>query len=431
MALRDAIRNERVAGAVIVAAAVAALVWINSPVGDAYVSVRDTMVGPDWLDLRLSVGDWAKDGLLALFFFVVGLELKHELVAGELSRPATALVPVVAAVGGMVVPACLYLGVNAVSSGGSTAGWAVPVATDIAFAVAVLSLVGTHLPRALRTFLLTLAVADDLLAIVVIAVFFPTSLQVGWLVAAGAGVALFGFAVRRLEAGRAGTTRTGRAVAHARPAVLALLALVTWVFMHASGIHATIAGVALAMTVPARSRAAGARATAGSVGAGTGAAPSIARRWEHHLRPWSSALAVPVFAFFAAGVAVNAASLHAAATDPVAHGVVLGLVVGKPLGIVLATLTAVTFTRARMDASVRWGDFIAMACLGGIGFTVSLLIGDLAFASQRADEVKMSVMAGSLASAILGGSLLWWRNRSYRLRGIASSTGDDAVATGL
>jgi NhaA family Na+:H+ antiporter len=383
--IAEILRTERAGGVLLLAGAVIALIWANSPGGDAYESLKDTVVGPSALHLDLSLAEWAKDGLLAIFFFVVGLELKREIVAGELRRPSTAIVPIVAAVGGMIVPAALYLFINSMSDTGSHAGWAVPVATDIAFAVALLGLVGRWLPTALRAFLLTLAVVDDLLAIIVIAVFFTDTLAMGWLGAAGVCIVIFWWLLRR---------------GHKSPWLLIPLALLTWGFMHASGVHATIAGVALGMVVPAVTR--------------PGEHHSLAEHWEHRWRPVSAGVAVPIFALFAAGVGIDGNVVADAVRDPVAQGVVVGLVIGKPAGILLFTFLVATFTRARLDRGLSWWDVLGMACLGGIGFTVSLLIGDLAFAGERVMEVKMSVLVGSLTAAIVGSTILAWRDRHYR-----------------
>lgn len=391
--LSDVLRTERAGGVLLLVGTVVALVWANSAWVGGYDSLRDTVVGPHALHLDLTLGAWAKDGLLAIFFFVVGLELKREIVAGDLRSPATAIVPIVAAVGGMLVPAGLYLWLNATQDGGSTAGWAVPVATDIAFAVAVLSIVGRSLPSALRAFLLTLAVVDDLLAILIIAIFFSASIAWGWLAAAAACVVLFWFLIRR------GITTAW---------VLVPLALATWAFMHASGVHATIAGVALGMAVPAVAR--------------KGQHHSLAEHWEHWWRPLSAAVAVPLFALFAAGVVIDSDAIAAAAGDPVAQGVALGLVIGKPVGILLFTFLVATFTRASLDTGLSWWDVLGMACLAGIGFTVSLLIGDLAFAGDRSSEVKMSVLAASLVAALIGSVILAFRDRIYRPGAVESGS---------
>jgi Na+:H+ antiporter, NhaA family len=384
--LADTLRAENTGAVLLLVGALVALVWSNSPWREAYAALGDVVVGPAALHLDLTLAQWATDGLLAVFFFVVGLELKREMVEGQLRRPATAVVPILAAVGGMAVPALLYAAVNLAGAGGRPEGWAVPVATDIAFAVAVLTVFGSRLPTALRAFLLTLAVVDDLLGIVVIAVFYSDGLQLGWLAAVAACVAVFAVLVRR---------------ASVPGWVLVPLAVATWGFMHASGIHATIAGVVLGFTVPALSR-------------GDGTA-SRAERYEHVWRPVSAGVAVPVFALFAAGVALSPSSLADAAGDPVAQGVALGLVVGKPVGIVLATVLLVKLTHARLDPSVRWGDVVAVSVVAGIGFTVSLLIGELSFepGSSQAEHAKAAVLMGSAAAALLGALMLTWRTHRH------------------
>ncbi|HEX7609561.1 MAG TPA: Na+/H+ antiporter NhaA, partial [Solirubrobacteraceae bacterium] len=290
--LADTLRTEKAGGALLLLGALTALVWANSPGRDAYQSLRSVTVGPAALHLQLTLGAWASDGLLAIFFFVVGLELKREIVGGELRRPATAVVPIVAAVGGMVAPALLYLAVNAAAPAGAPRGWAIPTATDIAFAVAVLSLVGRRLPNALRAFLLTLAVVDDLLAIIVIAFVYSASIRLAWVGAALVAVALFAVLTRRGVASFW---------------VLAPLGLAGWAFMHASGVHATIAGVLLGLSVPAVAR--------------SGAGASLAERFEHRWRPVSAGVAVPVFALFAAGVAMSPSAITDAIGDPAARGV--------------------------------------------------------------------------------------------------------------
>jgi len=390
--LADILRTERAGGLLLLAGALLALVWANSRWAASYDAMLNVTVGPEALQLNLTLGEWAQDGLLAIFFFVVGMELKRELVVGELRRPATAIVPVVAAVGGMLLPALLYVIINLVQTGGSLAGWAVPTATDIAFAVAVLAVVGRWLPSALRAFLLTLAVVDDLIAIIVIAVFFSDGITLPWLAGAAICVVAFGALARR------GITAWY---------VLAPLALAAWVMMHASGVHATIAGVALGLVVPAVAL--------------RGEQTSLAERWEHAWRPVSAGFAVPVFALFAAGVTITGASIAAAAADPVAQGVVAGLVLGKPLGIVLATFLVARFTRAALDKGLSWWDVTGMGALAGIGFTVSLLIGELAFDGERAAEVKMAVLFASVTAALIGSAVLLWRSRIYRATTAAPS----------
>lgn len=390
------LRKETVGGAILLVAAATALVWANTPWSTAYFALRDLEVGgePFGLHLSLTLGAWAADGLLAVFFFVVGLELKREFVAGDLRDPARAALPIAAAVGGMVVPALIFVALTAHVGDGATRGWAIPTATDIAFAVAVLAVLSTHLPSALRTFLLTLAVVDDLLAVTVIAVFYTERINVAALLGALLPLALFGLCVQR----------------RVRSWWLLLpLAVATWVLMHESGVHATVAGVLLGFAVPVvRSTAAG--------GPETG--PGLAEHFEHRLRPLSAGIAVPVFAFFAAGVSIGGGDGFARAlTDPVTLGIVLGLVVGKPVGIFLTTRVLAAVTRAHLDAALRWIDVLGIAMLAGIGFTVSLLIGELAYGagSERDEFVKIGVLTGSVCAAAGAAVLLRLRNRHYRV----------------
>ncbi len=376
--LADTLRAENSGAVLLLVGAVAALVWANSPWRDAYVALSDHHIG------ELTVAQWATDGLLAVFFFVIGLELKREIVDGQLRRPATAVVPIVAAVGGMVLPAAIYLLVNT-QPGGEPGGWAIPVATDIAFAVAVLTVFGRGLPSALRVFLLTLAVVDDLLGIIIIAVWYTDGLALAWL--AGAAAAAVAFGVLSRVPGR-----------WARAAMVPV-AVLAWYCMHTSGIHATIAGVLLAFTVPATAR--------------PGETESVAARYEHVWRPVSAGVAVPVFALFAAGVRLDGQAIAQAVGEPAAQGVFLGLVVGKPVGILATTFLLVRLTRASID-DVRWGDLLAVACVAGIGFTVSLLIGELSFADGAVQEhAKAAVLAGSLVAAAIGAALLAWRARRH------------------
>jgi NhaA family Na+:H+ antiporter len=391
--ITEILRSETVGGALLLAAAAIALVWVNSPWGEAYETLRDTRVGPASLHLDLTLGTWAADGLLALFFFVAGLELKREFVAGDLREPARAALPVAAAVGGMAVPALIFVLVNLGAPDGALRGWAIPSATDIAFALAVLAVISTHLPTALRTFLLTLAVVDDLLAIVVIAIFYTADLSPLHLLLALVPLALFGFLVQR----------------RVRSWWLLLpLAALTWVLMHESGVHATVAGVLLAFTVPVlRSEAAG----------GPDAGPGLAEHFEHRLRPLSSGVAVPVFAFFSAGVAVGGLSgLGASLGDSIAIGIMAGLVAGKAIGISAATWAVSRFTRAELDESLGWPDVLGLSLLGGIGFTVSLLITELAYGaeSESYDHAKVGILAGTLIAALLATVVLRLRNRRYR-----------------
>lgn len=391
----EILRKETVGGVILLIAAAGALVWANSPWSDSYFALRDFEIGgePFGLHLSLTIGTWAADGLLAIFFFVVGLELKREFVAGDLRDPRLAALPIAAAVGGMAVPALIFLAFTVPAGGDAVQGWAIPTATDIAFAVAVLAVISTHLPSALRTFLLTLAVVDDLLAVTVIAVFYTDDINVTALALAAVPLALFAVCVqRRVQSWW----------------LLLPLAAATWVLMHESGVHATVAGVLLGFTVPVlRSHAAG----------GPDAGPGLAEHFEHRLRPISAGLAIPVFAFFAAGVDLGGLSgLAHALSDPITLGIIAGLVLGKPIGIFLTTRLLTAVTRANLDSSLRWVDVIGVAMLAGIGFTVSLLIGDLAYGpeSERHEFVKVGVLCGSLLAAGLAALLLLARNRAYR-----------------
>lgn len=385
----EILRKETVGGVLLVVAAVTALLWANSPWSSWYYRLGAITVGPERLHLNLTLAGWATDGLLAIFFFVVGVELKREFVAGDLRDPGRAALPIVAAVGGMLVPAAIYLAVNASGGGEAMRGWAIPTATDIAFALAVLAVISTHLPSALRTFLLTLAVVDDLLAVIVIAVFYTDELHWAPLGLALIPLALFGVAVQRRRR---------------EWWLLVPLALATWALVHASGVHATVAGVLLGFTVPVLRRD------------GRTDVHGMAERFEHRMRPVSAGVAVPVFAFFAAGVTLGGfAGLWQALLDPVALGVVLGLLVGKPIGIFLTTYLLARFTRANLDDDLSWLDIAGVALLAGIGFTVSLLIGELAFGTGLAAEhVKVGVLAGSLTSAAVASVVLRLRNRAYR-----------------
>lgn len=387
----DVLRTETVGGVLLVSAAAAALLFANSPWRDAYTALAGFTVGPAALHLDLSLATWAADGLLAVFFFVVGLELKREFLAGDLRDPRTALLPVAAAVGGMAVPALIYVAIN-LANPDALVGWAIPTATDIAFALAVLAVIGTHLPTALRTFLLTLAVVDDLLAITVIAVFYTDRLSVAALLGALVPLALFTLAVQR-------GVRSWW--------VLLPLAALTWVLVHASGVHATVAGVLLGFAVPVLGR----RRVHGV---------SLSEHFEHRWRPLSAGFAVPVFAFFAAGVTVvgggDGGGIGAALADTVTLGIVAGLVAGKTVGVLGATWLVQRCTRAELSDDLSWWDLLGLAQLAGIGFTVSLLVGELAFGTgtPQDDHVKIGVLGGSLLAALLATVVLRVRNAHYR-----------------
>ncbi|HEX8496904.1 MAG TPA: Na+/H+ antiporter NhaA [Actinomycetales bacterium] len=383
--IASALRTETVGGMLLLAATVVALVWANSPWRGAYQDMREVTFGPASLHLDLDLSHWAADGLLAVFFFVAGLELKHELLVGDLREPAKAVMPVVAALCGVAVPALLFL---AVTAGDSDAmrGWAVPTATDIAFALAVLAVLGTHLPGALRSFLLTLAVVDDLVAITIIAIGYTADLELAPLGLSLLPLAAFALAVR--------LRRTAWWL-------LIPLAVTTWALVHASGVHATVAGVLLGLSVPVRRR--------------DGERTSVAHRLENKVRPFSAGFAVPVFALFAAGVTLVGGGLGEAVRDRAAIAVVVALVVGKCVGVLGGTWLMARFTRASLDEDLAWGDVLGVSLLAGIGFTVSLLIGELAYGtgSPRDEHVKAAVLAASLLSAVLAAVVLRRRNAVY------------------
>ncbi|TYB40537.1 Na+/H+ antiporter NhaA [Micromonospora sp. AP08] len=387
--LADVLRTETVGGGLLLLGAVIALIWANSPWRSAYAELGDRVPWPGGaaLHLDLNLAAWAADGLLAIFFFVVGLELKREFVAGDLRDPRRAALPVVAAMGGMLVPALVYLAVTLGAGGAGLRGWAIPTATDIAFALAVLAVVSSHLPQGLRAFLLTLAVVDDLFAIIIIAVFYTADFHPVPLLAALLPIAAFALLVQR--------RRTWWWA-------LIPLAVAAWVLVHASGVHATVAGVLLGFTVP--------------VLATRGRGPGLAERLEHRWRPVSAGFAVPVFAFFAAGVTLVDVDLAGVLTDPVVLGVAAGLVLGKAVGVFGSTFLLARFTRAELDEEITWADLAGLALLAGIGFTVSLLIGELAFGpgSPEDERVKVAVLLGSLLSAGLATTVLVRRNRVYR-----------------
>ncbi|MEV4038593.1 Na+/H+ antiporter NhaA [Streptomyces umbrinus] len=398
-----ALRTETVGGLVLLVAAVVALGWANSPWSTSYETVRDFHFGIPALGLDLSVGHWTSDGMLSVFFLVAGIELKRELVVGELRTPAAAALPVVAAVCGMAVPAALYAA-TASAGDGSQAGWAVPMATDIAFALAVLAVLSTHLPAALRAFLLTLAVVDDLGAVLIIAVFFTADLNLPALGGAFAGLVVFYLLQRFRVHGWWWYVPLGVAI---------------WALMYNGGVHATVAGAAMGLVLRTRrdTAAPGRKAEAASPG----------ERTEHLLRPVSAGIAVPLFALFAAGVSITLPMLGEVFTRPEQLGVVLGLVLGKTVGIFVGTYLAARYTRARLNPELTWSDVFALAVLAGIGFTVSLLIGELAFPDPAtAEPVKAAVLAGSLIAAALAAVLLKRRDRIYRTLWEAENVDEDA-----
>ena len=399
----DILRAESVGGTVLLIATVLAVVLANTPASSFYFGLRDTVVGPvipGFNHLQMSIGTWAADGLLVVFFFLTGLELKKEFVIGDLKSPSTAIVPIAAAFGGVAVPAIIYTALN-FTSPTALHGWAIPTATDIAFAVSVLAAVGTFLPSAMRVFLLTLAVVDDLIAICIIAIFYTNNFHGEYLLAAVIPIGLFALIAYK-----------GEKMFHLKPAaawiILLPLGFITWALFLESGIHATISGVVLGFCVPVkfnkRTEAAGADS-------------GLAEVFEHRFRPISTSICVPVFAFFSAGVALGGFDgLGRALSDPVAIGIIFALVVGKTLGITGTTWLVTRFKHANLDPDVKWIDIIGLAVTGGIGFTVSLLVAELSFphGSPHTEDAKIAILFGSITAAILGAIILSRRNKHYK-----------------
>lgn len=385
------LRRDTTGGLLLLGATVIALVLANSPAASWYSSVREFSFGPESLQLNLSVGKWAADGLLAIFFFVIGLELKHELVAGSLRDPRAAALPIAAAVGGVVMPAMIFVLINLGAGPDALRGWAIPAATDIAFAIAVIAVVGKRLPPALRTFLLTVAVVDDLIAITIIALFYTAGIEFLPLLLALLPLALFAVLVRR------GVQAWW---------LLIPLGVAAWALVHASGVHATIAGVALGLLVPA---VATSRTGVTHHENGHEVRHSLTHHFAEKWIPISSGFALPVFAFFTAGVTVGGVSgLIESLTNSIALGIIVALVIGKAIGITGASLLVTRLPGIRLDPSLRWLDVLGMSFIAGIGFTVSLLIGELAYGTGSAEEdvMKVGVLLGSLISALIGATIL-------------------------
>jgi NhaA family Na+:H+ antiporter len=408
------LHTESASGIAVLVAAIIALIWANSRWAAAYREFWET-------PLTLRVGGfalsedlrhWVNDLLMSVFFFVVGLEIKREIVHGDLRDLRTALLPVAGAAGGMLVPALLYVAVNA--TGPHVRGWGIPMATDIAFAVGILALLGHRVPTGLRVFLLTLAIVDDIGAILVIAVFYTSELAPRWLLVAAATVG----AVIVMER------------VHVRALIPYVVAAgVLWLAVFESGVHATIAGVVLGLLTPAQSFHPPERVTEpidaelSALGASppgnqadedeqaafmeirrlTNEAISPLARLQTALHPWSAFAVVPLFAFANAGVALSGDVLAQSLSSPVTIGIILGLVVGKPAGIVGAALLAVRSGRARLPADVGWGQLAGVAALGGVGFTVSIFIAGLAFSEPGlVDAAKIGILIASAAAGILG-----------------------------
>ncbi|KQP39448.1 Na+/H+ antiporter NhaA [Methylobacterium sp. Leaf106] len=387
-ALRNALRSEASGGLILMASAVLALIVANSPLAPSYFALLGAYVG------GLSVLHWVNDGLMALFFLLVGLEIKREVLDGRLRTWPDRVLPGVAALGGMVAPALIYVLVNR-SSPETLRGWAIPTATDIAFALGVLALLGSRVPVSLKVFLTALAIIDDLGAVLIIAAFYTADLSLPMLAGAGVTVALL------VGLNRAGVSRLSPYL---------VLGAVLWFLVLKSGIHATIAGVLLALTIPLR--------------------PSPARpddpasplhKLEHALHPWSAYLVLPVFGFANAGVSFSGMS-PAMLSDPVTLGVALGLLVGKQIGVFGAVFAAVKLGLAQRPAHAGWWQIYGLSLLCGVGFTMSLFIGLLAFADNPGleTETKIGVLLGSVSCMIAGAIVLFLAPRPVREAGSAA-----------
>ena len=424
------LRIEAAGGILLLTATIIALVWANSPWSDSYHDILETHISfqvGDLLHLDESVLDWINDGRMAIFFFVVGLEIKRELVVGELRDPRAAALPAIAALGGMIVPACIYIAFN--SSGAEFDGWGIPMATDIAFAVGVVSLLGDRVPSAMKVFLLTLAIVDDIGAIAVIAVFYTDDFSSGWFLAAIAGIlAVLGMRLVRIWW---------------IPAYVLVGAFV-WLAVLESGIHATIAGVILGLITPATPLKSEAdardiddlirRAVRGDASAPVVRRAnfelkeqvSVVERLEDVLHPFSSYMIIPVFALANAGVMLSGDTLSDALTSPVTLGVAFGLVVGKFVGVSTATFLAVKSGIATLPRTASWIDVFGLAAMAGIGFTVSLFVTGLAFDDPAiADEARIGILAASTVAAVLGTLIL------SRSKVVLEVEVDDPVPTGV
>lgn len=374
--LREFLRSEAGGGVLLLAATITALVWANSPWAGSYQDFWHTnlSIGSGSWGIREDLQHWVNDALMVVFFFLIGLEIKRELVVGELHDPKAASLPALAALGGMAVPAMVFL---AVAGGGDgSRGWAIPMATDIAFVVGILALLGSRVPAGLKVFLLTLAIVDDIGAIVVIAAFYSSGVSGLWL--AGAIVALMGVvAARRLG------------LVH--PIAYVPIGVIAWYCTYRAGIHPTIAGVALGLLTPARPVE----------------GREVLEHLEHRLHPWSSYLVVPIFALANAGVPLGSGALGAAAGSRLTWAVALGLVAGKALGISAVAWGATRAGAGRLPAGVGMNHVLGASALAGIGFTVSLFITGLAFTSEELQmQAKIGILAGSIIAALVGAGIL-------------------------
>jgi NhaA family Na+:H+ antiporter len=372
---REFLDGEAAGGIILMVAAALALIVANSPLSETYFSVLHAYLGP------LSVSHWVNDGLMAVFFLLVGLEIKREMLDGQLSTWPRRVLPGIAAAGGMVVPALVYVAINR-NNAAALSGWAIPTATDIAFALGVLSLLGSRIPASLKIFLTALAIIDDLGAVIIIAIFYTSGLSSAYLGAAFAVIAVL-VVLNRMR------------VMTLVPYLV--LGAVLWVLVLKSGVHATLAGVALALTIPLER----------SAGIGHDLDHSPLHRLEHGLHRIVPFVVIPIFGFANAGVSLAGLSFGAL-IEPLTLGVAAGLVVGKLVGVFGSSALAIRLGIADLPAHAGWSHMIGISLLCGIGFTMSLFIGLLAFASDVAlqDAVKVGILAGSFIAAILGAAVL-------------------------
>ncbi|MBZ9843889.1 Na+/H+ antiporter NhaA [Mesorhizobium sp. CA5] len=373
--LREFLDGEAAGGIILMVAAALALIVANSPLAETYFAVLHAYLGP------LSVSHWINDGLMAVFFVLVGLEIKREMLDGQLSTWPRRVLPGIAAAGGMAVPALVYVLINR-DNAAALSGWAIPTATDIAFALGVLSLLGSRVPASLKVFLTALAIIDDLGAVIIIALFYTSGLSLAYLAAAFVVIALL-VVLNRVRAMKLWP--------------YLLLGVVLWVLVLKSGVHATLAGVALALTIPLER----------SPGISRDLGHSPLHRLEHGLHRLVPFLVIPIFGFANAGVSLGGLSL-AALVEPLTLGVAAGLVLGKLVGVFGSSALAIRFGLADLPANAGWLHMLGISLLCGIGFTMSLFIGLLAFAGDPAlqDAVKVGILAGSLVAALLGAAIL-------------------------
>ena len=375
--IQEFIRLETSGGIILMIAAVLAMIIANSPLATAYDAILGTYikVGIGSFEIAKPAILWINDGLMAIFFFLVGLEIKREVLAGELSSFDKAILPIMAAIGGMAVPGLIYAIINW-GTPENLNGWAIPTATDIAFALGILALIGSRAPVALKIFLLAIAIIDDLGAIVIIAVFYTSQLSINALT-----ISMLGFAVA-IVLNRMGIQRT---------APYLLVGIVMWVFVLKSGVHATLAGVLIALTIPLKSK-------------NEDEAPLY--KMEHGLHPWVAFLILPIFAFANAGVNFTGIGIDDL-LQPLTLGIAVGLFLGKQIGVFLATWIGVKSGIARLPENVTWRHVYGVACLTGVGFTMSLFIGSLAFgAADEMNAVRLGVVLGSVLSGLFGYVLL-------------------------